>query len=195
MRIFPLLTLVAVIAAPVALHATPITYTESFIGSGSLGSTSFADQLVTLTGVGDTDNVVKQGTSVFVNIVPTTFSIAGEAVGTFTDEIQFVSRQGPLPLGGVGDLTNNFAVMFGIHSAFATYDLTTAIGPFTGARIFNSGTSFATTGGAFTIDSAGDPTFEATTGISSVPEPASLALLGTGALGALGIMKRKFFVA
>ena len=194
MRIFNLLTLAAVLAAPVALYATPITYTDSFIGSGSLGSTSFTDQLVTLTGVGDTDNVYEYETRIFVNIVPTTVSIAGGATGTFADPIRFLANQ-DFSLVGVTDFAVQSGILFTTDDVFAMYDLTTAIGPATGSSNIRSGMSFATSSGAFTMTSVGDSTFTATLAPAAVPEPSSLVLLGTGALGVLGMMKRKLFTA
>ncbi|MEO6982148.1 MAG: PEP-CTERM sorting domain-containing protein [Edaphobacter sp.] len=194
MRIFPLLTLVAVFAAPVALYATPITYTDSFIGTGSLGATSFTDQLVTLTGVGDTDNVYEYEPRILVNIVPTTVSIAGGATGTFTDPIRFLSNR-DFSLVGVTDFAVQSGILFTTNDVFEPYELTTAIGPVTGSSSIRSGMSFATSSGAFTMTSVGDSTFTATLAPAAVPEPSSLVLLGTGALGVLGMMKRKLFTA
>ena len=55
------LGLLAVVAAvlfgAVRTEAATITYTKSGIGSGTRGSTSFTDALITVTGSGDTNNV------------------------------------------------------------------------------------------------------------------------------------------
>jgi hypothetical protein len=42
----------------VTAHAEPITFTETLTGSTLFGSTAFTSQLITITGTGDTNNVV-----------------------------------------------------------------------------------------------------------------------------------------
>lgn len=57
-------------------------------------------------------------------------------------------------------------------------------------------TGFDPTPGSFTLNSSnsGVVTFQVTASASPVPEPASLALFGTGLLGIVGIARRKFNV-
>jgi hypothetical protein len=200
MRIFRLLTLAAVVAAPFALHASSLTYTDTFTGSGSIGGTNFSNAVVTFTATADPSNLINEGGGIFA-LTPSTpvfFSIAGGASGVFTDSLQLFVNQSS-NIAGLGDNTNDFALLYTSNPAFGSYELG-AIGATTGSSIFNNFATdlgeavYGTNQGGFDLTSAGQSTFSAAAP-SAVPEPSSLVLLGTGALGVLGMMKRKLFAA
>jgi hypothetical protein len=72
-----------------------------------------------------------------------------------------------------------------VSSSFATYDLTTPIGPITGPALI-SPVPFPTSDGPFILTGVEFATFTATT-TTAVPEPASRTLLGA-ALAGLGLL-------
>jgi PEP-CTERM motif len=164
--------------------AGSITYTETAVGSGSLGGTSFTDTLITIIATADTANVMIVNPGVFdVNNASTTVDVSGIGSGTFTDTIvTFVNNN--VSTAGITDLTIPADILGVANSVFATYGLTTSVGPASGAPDISTGKSFSTTDGVFHISSiSGEGTFQAT--LQSVPEPSTLTLTSIGILGLL----------
>ena len=190
LRLVTLVAAAAFATSSLAAYADTITYTESAIGSGSLGKTDFTNALVTITATGDTGNVVDKGGGLFVIILPVELTVQGLGSTMFTDIIQFVSNNGS-QVAGVGDNTDGLGLLFTNNSAFATYNLQTGIGPISGAAAFNPGASYNTADGAFVTTSFGTSTFEAVEASSTVPEPSTIAMFGTGLLGLAGAARRK----
>lgn len=200
MRILKLLALAAVMTAPLALHASSLTYTDTFTGSGSVGGVNFNNAVVTFTAVADPSGLINEGGGIFAlsPSTPVVFSIAGSVSGVFTDSLQlFVNESSNI--AGLGDNTNDFALLYTSNPAFAAYELG-AIGATSGPSIFNNFATdlgeavYGTNKGGLDLTAAGTSTFSAV-GASEVPEPSPLVLLGTGVLGALGVVRRKFSAA
>jgi hypothetical protein len=181
------LSIASSLIAPSLSFAAPITYTEYATASGSLDGVSFTDETVFLSMSNDTTNVTGGGLSNFDNVGTATVSVAGGPAVTFTDPIEVFSYQfSPAPAVGFEDATTLHDILDDVSAFFSAYALTTSIGPITDASVINSGDSFATSGGAFVLNSAGDSTFTATT--TAIPEPCTWAmmLLGFAGLGFAG---------
>lgn len=190
MKVFSvaILSLVGCLCAP--LSASILTYTDQAIASGSLGGTAFTNALVTLTLTGNTSSVTSPSPGIFTLVAPLTVSVAGLGSTSFTDTAQAVDNQSN-GLAGFGDNTLNVFILGTGNSVFASYNLSTPIGPDTGSPALNPGASFNTASGAFVITSAGNSTFTAS-GLSSVPEPSEFAPLVLGLFGLVTLARKRF---
>ena len=182
--------------------AFPVTYTETATIDGSLDGIAFFNTEITITGSGDTDNIVHGMPCCFRNELganTVTFDLAGFGTGVFTDLIAVVVNQtntGGIPgepetgISGAGfsDFTSFFLILWTLDPAFGSWDLSTDIGPLIGPGFCNcdptANISFPTTLGPLHI-SAIDPTF--TADVAAVPAPGTLPLLVTG-LGAYAVL-------
>ena len=171
---------------PLALCLSPfcsadeIVYQVSAVASGSLGGSSFNNQLVTISGVGDTEDVqMDGGVNFLLQGFVASVEIDGLGSATFTDAIQAVSNNNT-DLGGFGNNSNNTALFFVFNSAFEDYDLTTELAPVSGTAVI-SVNSHQTDAGSFVISNvAGMATFEAS--LTAIPEPSTISVLFGAAL-------------
>ena len=183
---------ITVLSAAVA-DAAPITYTETTVATGSLGATAFTDSLVTVRFTGDTAGIVSPMPGFVANVAGVaSVSVAGSASATFNAGGQSAIAFQGMSGAGIGAQSRDPSVDQGGQTyilattgpAFATYDLSGAVGPVTGPAVFRPGLAFSTTAGDFALTAAGPVTYAAAVAAASaVPEPASLALLGAGLFG------------
>jgi hypothetical protein len=186
-KILSTLAVLATLAAPCALHATPITGQFSITGSSVTDNgTSLVFQPDTIT-VGSASTIDGSFQSLLT---------ANEA-GTISTPINYsayVPGSSTLQFSNGGtDLTFTIDSITKVSSG--------VFGNFTGAGVFSTNQAgFDPTDGDlfFTTQGNGTTTFSATAEIPSggsssspVPEPGTLALLGSGALGLAGFLKRR----
>jgi len=175
--------------------ASPITYTVSAPVTGSLGGTSFpANEVLTLIGTADTTSVTNPRAGFFTNDVTGSFSftlsvsVGGVGNGTFTDLVSAFVDQG-IPQAGFEDDTQMTVMLTArFNPAFASYALSTSIGPIIGAANNDLGVSYPTSAGLLNIDSAGpNATFTGVVTPVVTPLPGALPLFATG-IGGLGLL-------
>ncbi len=186
-------------------RADSVSYVFQGYASGTLGSTSFTHSSFTITLTANTSNISQftmtcspsPCTLLDVTAATATVTVDGmtttitSPIGVFdnqTVDVLGLSRVTGSGSGGIGldllDLTN---------SAFAGYNLSVPMGPvgpinLGGLPEFSCSSGCVTTGlGDLTFTSASQVTF---TDPISTPEPASLLLLGTGALALIGLRRR-----
>jgi PEP-CTERM motif len=175
-----------VLAGSMVASATPIDYTISFLGAGTLDGNDFTARTVTFGFTSDTTQIMDLGGGIFVTPdgIPATYDLAGLSSGTLTSlhlfDNQTVQAFGINPGLDFLDLGD---------AAYATYDLTTAIGPISTSSLqFLDEFGIVTNNGQLVITSAQD--FTVTAELAEVPEPSTFPLIVAG-LALLGL-GRKF---
>jgi PEP-CTERM motif len=175
-----------------AASAGPITFTEVLANaSGSLDGTSFTAQTVTLVLTGDTSTITNPSPGFFLDLGTATVSISGGGTDTFTDSMGVDDNQTNQAAGIADETLGGFDVLDVFNPAFGTYALNTSIGPLSGGSGGNSGDSFPTVNGTFSITSpldGGHPD-SFTAALGSVPEPGTFGLIGAG-IGLVLIRRR-----
>jgi hypothetical protein len=171
-----------------------ILYRFGWTGSGSV-TTTFTNAPFVATFVGDTTNVTGTSNTGYINeYLPGTLAGAfGEtyALSDYWVGIQPASNPGQSLLFGDSSSYAGILDMYAKDSALTAYDLMSSIGPINSDAVLKSGLSQTP---YFDLASASNFWFEAVRpNSSSVPEPSTMLLLGSGVIGLVAYGRKKFF--
>src|ERR1700733_15324743 len=181
--------------------ASPITFTISTSGSGSLGAATFTDATIIFTAVTDTtfilngaETIGDAGNSTSSPQGTDTVTIVGLGSWTLSDPVFFYDDR-TTGVVGFADLNETLDVVTDLldisGTPFVTYNLKSSLGPISDPLANGTGTfaNIPTSIGAlaFTTNST-NASFQAVT--SATPEPGSLGLMLTGAIPLLMMLRR-----
>ncbi len=181
--------LATVLDGPPDACGSSITITQTGIGTGSIGGVPFTAEPLVITSIGDTSERVSVSAG-FYYVPSDSAYISINGVGTY----QFITATDVFINGGSVGLQRapeGFDLL-GLKRGFGSWDMLSSIGPITGTaelEQWESTSNFdfppvVTTGGTLIFpDQYTSTTFQAT--VSATPEPSTLAILITGAVGLL----------
>jgi hypothetical protein len=189
-------------ALPTVAGAYPITVTISTVASGSLGSTSFSDQLVTVQAFFTTELTgclvctYEDGFSAVYTFNGLQASVTVAGLGTYEEQANVLASVSPGFLS-VYDVEGRLGLNVESPAITATNFFTPSFGPITGSTIqpdsclpFACPPHMFTTAGDLVLTSVADTATGEVQADSTVPEPGTLGMIVTGLLGVSGFLRR-----
>ena len=184
----------AFLGNPELAGAAYVEYTMTSSASGTLGGKVFTDASITITGIGDTAQIVSPSSGIFnLELIANSLFVAGFPTESFElADIQMGVNQNTAEAGFLFGQAENLVLALGVPG-LSGYDLGFPAGPYVGTPLFLPEQSFATTAGELVFSSfSDDVTFTAAAGPApSVPEPPSITLAGLGLATLAGSITRR----
>ena len=204
MRLIPsILTLFCCLATSTIARADTISWIVSIVGSGSLGTQTFTDKRITLMDKATTENYYEftdfggPGFAFCCFVDSATATVEG--IGTFGSAATEVDTEFSNSGLAIGDSENRLSIASGLNAPNAAE----SIGPVYGNGSVIDGCDpdfqFApcpgyieTTGGNLIIDSFNPESATGQEILSTVPEPPTFVLMGSGLLAIYGGCRKRF---